>query len=213
MILDEAHRARRRSARTLSPGAKGNNLLEFLRRVSPRTKSLLLATATPVQLHPIEAFDLLDALARGFRRSARLRRQSLAPARAIPRPTARSPTVTDRLPRALGLATQSPAGRFRRSGFRAPPPHDQPAGRCRLCGRQAAGRVAGHQTDSASKTDSSVCSSTTTRTSAPSSCVPASNSKVPSTRRPGEPYLARVEEFGLRGESPEGRDQVAAVLT
>ena len=35
------------------------------RQVSPRTKSLLLATATPVQLHPIEAYDLLDALARG----------------------------------------------------------------------------------------------------------------------------------------------------
>lgn len=65
VILDEAHRARRRSTRTLSPGAQGNNLLEFLRRVSARTKSLLLATATPVQLHPIEAFDLLDALARG----------------------------------------------------------------------------------------------------------------------------------------------------
>ena len=45
--------------------AKPNNLLHFLQRISPRTKSLLLATATPVQLHPIEAYDLLDALARG----------------------------------------------------------------------------------------------------------------------------------------------------
>ena len=65
VILDEAHRARRRSAATQSTALRGNNLLEFLRRISPRTKSLLLATATPVQLHPIEAFDLLDALARG----------------------------------------------------------------------------------------------------------------------------------------------------
>ena len=33
--------------------------------ISPRAKSLLLATATPVQLHPVEAYDLLDALAEG----------------------------------------------------------------------------------------------------------------------------------------------------
>ena len=67
MVLDEAHRARRRtrSKSQWLANARGNNLLEFLRRISPRTKSLLLATATPVQLHPIEAFDLLDALARG----------------------------------------------------------------------------------------------------------------------------------------------------
>ena len=67
VILDEAHRARRRNFR-MNQGfasAKPNNLLHFLQRISPRTKSLLLATATPVQLHPIEAYDLLDALARG----------------------------------------------------------------------------------------------------------------------------------------------------
>jgi hypothetical protein len=67
VVLDEAHRARRRN---LAPGreyeaAEPNNLLRFLREVSPRTRSLLLATATPGQLHPIEAWDLLDALARG----------------------------------------------------------------------------------------------------------------------------------------------------
>ena len=65
VILDEAHRARRR----FQPGQPGrgrpNNLLRFLQRISSRTKSLLLATATPVQLHPIEAFDLLEALAQG----------------------------------------------------------------------------------------------------------------------------------------------------
>ena len=67
VILDEAHRARRRSRGTdaaFKP-ADPNNLLRFLWEISPRTKSLLLATATPVQLHPIEAYDLLDALARG----------------------------------------------------------------------------------------------------------------------------------------------------
>ena len=66
VILDEAHRARRRNlsgSRALA--FNPNNLLRFLREISPRTKSLLLATATPVQLHPIEAFDLLDVLAQG----------------------------------------------------------------------------------------------------------------------------------------------------
>jgi superfamily II DNA or RNA helicase len=67
VILDEAHRARRRN---LSPGkeydpAEPNNLLRFLWEISSRTRSLLLATATPVQLHPIEAWDLMDALAKG----------------------------------------------------------------------------------------------------------------------------------------------------
>ena len=67
VILDEAHRARRRNldaARPFAP-ARPNNLLRFLQEIAPRTKSLLLATATPVQLHPVEAYDLLDALARG----------------------------------------------------------------------------------------------------------------------------------------------------
>ena len=67
VILDEAHRARRRTLRVnRALGlAQPNNLLKFLRRISKRTRSLLLATATPVQLHPVEAFDLLDALAQG----------------------------------------------------------------------------------------------------------------------------------------------------
>ena len=67
VVLDEAHRARRRnlSAQHAFAPAQPNNLLRFLQDISRRTKSLLLATATPVQLHPIEAYDLLDALARG----------------------------------------------------------------------------------------------------------------------------------------------------
>ena len=67
VILDEAHRARRRNPGpdSASSAASPNHLLKFLWDISPRTKSLLLATATPVQLHPIEAYDLLDALARG----------------------------------------------------------------------------------------------------------------------------------------------------
>ena len=67
VILDEAHRARRCNlgADTAYQPARPNNLLAFIRTISSRTKSLLLATATPVQLHPIEAYNLLDALARG----------------------------------------------------------------------------------------------------------------------------------------------------
>ncbi len=67
VILDEAHRARRRN---LGPthdqeNPDPNNLLEFMYQIAPRTRSLLLATATPVQLRPIEAWDLLDILNRG----------------------------------------------------------------------------------------------------------------------------------------------------
>jgi superfamily II DNA or RNA helicase len=64
VILDEAHRARR-SHPEKDPDvhkAQPNNLLAFLNEITFQTKSLLLATATPVQMHPIEVFDLLHAL-------------------------------------------------------------------------------------------------------------------------------------------------------
>ncbi len=66
VILDEAHRARRRN---LGPGcererADPNHLLAFIQRLAGRCRSMLLATATPVQIHPIEVWDLLDALNR-----------------------------------------------------------------------------------------------------------------------------------------------------
>jgi superfamily II DNA/RNA helicase len=67
VVVDEAHRARRRN---LGPGRENetpdpNNLLAFLHRISGRTRSMLLATATPVQLYPVEAWDLLAALSHG----------------------------------------------------------------------------------------------------------------------------------------------------
>lgn len=37
----------------------------FLREIGLKTKSMLLATATPVQLHPVEAWDLLHILSHG----------------------------------------------------------------------------------------------------------------------------------------------------
>lgn len=67
IIVDEAHRARRKKIndQSLFEPADPNNLMRFLREMSPRTKSLLLATATPVQIHLIEAWDLLKILAEG----------------------------------------------------------------------------------------------------------------------------------------------------
>jgi len=64
VVVDEAHRARRRN---LAPGCENengehNNLLRHLHDLARRTKSLLLGTATPVQINPIEAWDLLNLL-------------------------------------------------------------------------------------------------------------------------------------------------------
>jgi hypothetical protein len=67
VIIDEAHRARRknlgqdRENQTPDP----NNMMSFLFEISLRTKSLLLATATPVQLYPVEAWDLMNILSTG----------------------------------------------------------------------------------------------------------------------------------------------------
>lgn len=64
VVLDEAHRARRKNLGK-DPDkhrAQMNNLLAFCNEITMRTKSLLLATATPVQIDPIEAFDLLSVL-------------------------------------------------------------------------------------------------------------------------------------------------------
>ena len=66
VIVDEAHRGRRRKlGQTLTRAAEGNNLLQFIRDISLKTKSLLLATATPVQMHIVEAWDLLEAIGWG----------------------------------------------------------------------------------------------------------------------------------------------------
>ena len=67
VIVDEAHRARRKKINDNSPNEPPdpNNLMRFLWEISDRTKSMILATATPVQLHPIEAWDMLDILSRG----------------------------------------------------------------------------------------------------------------------------------------------------
>ena len=67
VILDEAHHARRRNLgeNRDAEAPDPNNLLRFMYKIAERTRSLLLATATPVQLRPLEAWDLLDVLSRG----------------------------------------------------------------------------------------------------------------------------------------------------
>lgn len=64
VIVDESHRARRKNIKRDQPQdtPEPNNLLAFLEKISHNTHSLLLATATPVQIHPIEAWDLLRIL-------------------------------------------------------------------------------------------------------------------------------------------------------
>jgi len=60
-VLDEAHHARRRAAGTKQE--KGpNRLLKLMQEIAPKAKSLLLMTATPMQVHPVEIWDLLKLL-------------------------------------------------------------------------------------------------------------------------------------------------------
>ena len=63
IVLDEAHHARRRGAG--GPGDKGpNELLRLMRGMRERglADGLILLTATPMQVHPVEFWDLLDLL-------------------------------------------------------------------------------------------------------------------------------------------------------
>lgn len=61
VVLDEAHHARRKS-----PGSSRehgtNSLLRLMRRLKDKTKGLILLTATPMQVHPVEVWDLLNLL-------------------------------------------------------------------------------------------------------------------------------------------------------
>lgn len=61
VILDEAHKARRRGGigQTMR---EPNNLLDFMLKIGSRTKNLLLATATPIQTEVYELWDLLHIL-------------------------------------------------------------------------------------------------------------------------------------------------------
>ena len=61
IVLDEAHHARRRAAGSAKEGG-ANALLKLMRGLKSRTKGLVLLTATPMQMHPIEIWDLMDLM-------------------------------------------------------------------------------------------------------------------------------------------------------
>jgi len=64
VILDEAHKARRRGGLGEKKN-EPNHLLEFMLAIGPRTKNLLLGTATPIQTDVQELWDLLRILNAG----------------------------------------------------------------------------------------------------------------------------------------------------
>jgi superfamily II DNA or RNA helicase len=67
IIVDEGHKARRRNfgRDKWRDNPESNKLMKYLLEISQRTKSMMIGTATPVQLDPIEAWDLLNILSQG----------------------------------------------------------------------------------------------------------------------------------------------------
>ncbi|MFQ3664496.1 MAG: helicase-related protein [Sphingomonadaceae bacterium] len=64
VVLDEAHKARARRARDGSrEGA--NNLMAFMEATAKESGSILLGTATPIQLDPVELWDLVFMMHQG----------------------------------------------------------------------------------------------------------------------------------------------------
>jgi superfamily II DNA or RNA helicase len=66
VILDEAHKARAsRQTRDGNTTTDLNNLLEFLHKIARNAQHVILGTATPIQLDPVELWDLMAALSQG----------------------------------------------------------------------------------------------------------------------------------------------------
>ncbi len=64
VVLDEAHKARK--SRGLSdPEGTANNLLLFMTKIAKRARHVLLGTATPIQTHVAELWDLMGVLNSG----------------------------------------------------------------------------------------------------------------------------------------------------
>jgi len=61
LVSDEAHHARRKAPGSPQEGGP-NNLLRLLHELRPKCSSMLLLTATPMQVHPVELWDLLKLL-------------------------------------------------------------------------------------------------------------------------------------------------------
>ncbi len=64
VVLDEAHKARRRGGLGEQENDP-NNLLDFMLRIGPRTQNLLLGTATPIQTAVSELWELMRILNAG----------------------------------------------------------------------------------------------------------------------------------------------------
>ena len=61
IVLDEAHHARRHGAGSAQEGGP-NALLKLMQALKDRTQGLVLLTATPMQVDPVEVWDLLQLL-------------------------------------------------------------------------------------------------------------------------------------------------------
>ncbi len=61
LVLDEAHHARRKAPGSPQEGGP-NRLLRLMHKIKGKASSLLLMTATPMQIHPVELWDLLSVL-------------------------------------------------------------------------------------------------------------------------------------------------------
>ena len=64
VVLDEAHKARRHGGLGEKKN-EPNNLLDFMIRIGPRARNLLLGTATPIQTEVCELWDLMQFLNSG----------------------------------------------------------------------------------------------------------------------------------------------------
>lgn len=62
IVLDEAHHARRKGSATDKSSARPNQLLSIMQKLKEHTKGLILLTATPMQVDPVEVWDLLNIL-------------------------------------------------------------------------------------------------------------------------------------------------------
>lgn len=62
VILDEAHHARRKGGMKDTIKDIPNQLLRLMRGLKDKTDGLVLLTATPMQVHPLEVWDLLNLL-------------------------------------------------------------------------------------------------------------------------------------------------------
>ncbi len=64
LILDEAHKARR-SGGVGPKSGQPNNLLDFMLKIGPRVRNMVLGTATPIQTEVQEVWDLMSILSKG----------------------------------------------------------------------------------------------------------------------------------------------------